>query len=97
MMAREYVVAVAAGGSGNRLRSVFRCAGALATRTRVSGTAFSIALVIALFGNMVLNYLVGVVAQSYGIANYPIIVLASLCCMFLFLFTVKKKLVPAHA
>jgi fucose permease len=66
------------------------------TYASLSGTAFSVALVIALFGNMVLNYLVGLVAQAYGIAYFPVIVLASLCCMFLLFFVVKKKVAPAH-
>lgn len=34
---------------------------------RLSGTAFSIAFVIALSGNMLVNYLMGIIAQKYGI------------------------------
>ncbi len=37
----------------------------------LTGTAFSIALVIALTGNMILNGLVGLLAQSHGIGIFP--------------------------
>jgi fucose permease len=73
--------------------------GAIGDRyTSLSGTAFSIALVLALVGNMVLNYLVGLVAQFYGIRFFPVIVLASLCLMAsLILAAWKKTSVTAHS
>ncbi len=43
----------------------------------LSGTAFSIALVIALIGNTFINYLVGVISQSKGIEAFPYIIIIS--------------------
>lgn len=57
----------------------------------LSGTAFGIALVIALVGNTILNYLVGVVAQSYGIEHFPAIVIASLACMTLLILAARAR------
>lgn len=57
----------------------------------LSGTAFSIALVIALVGNTLLNYTIGVVSQSYGIQKFPVILFISLLIMtFLLSITLKK-------
>ena len=53
----------------------------------MSGTAFSIALVIALTGNTLLNYLTGIATQRMGIEILPYILtgaLASLLLMFIF-------------
>lgn len=41
----------------------------------LSGTAFSIIFVIALVGNMIINYGMGVVAFQYGIAQMPILLI----------------------
>jgi FHS family glucose/mannose:H+ symporter-like MFS transporter len=57
----------------------------------LAGTAFSLALVIALVGNMVLNYLVGIIAHVYGIKDFPAIVLASLCIMVLLMLVARKR------
>lgn len=63
----------------------------------LSGTAFSIALVIALIGNTALNYAVGLVAHHHGIQQLPLVVLVSLCCMIVLLFAAKRKLAaPPH-
>jgi len=62
----------------------------------ISGTAFSVALVISLFGNMMLNYVVGSVAQFYGIRYFPAIVLTSLCIMLLLMLKAKKKVVTGQ-
>ena len=62
----------------------------------LSGTAFGIALVIALGGNTILNYLVGVVAQAVGIAYFPVIVLVSLFCMTLLIIAVRTRVGPRH-
>lgn len=43
----------------------------------LSGTAFGIALVIALAGNSMLNYLVGALSESAGIGIYPLIHIAA--------------------
>jgi MFS transporter, FHS family, glucose/mannose:H+ symporter len=57
----------------------------------LSGTAFSIALVIALSGSMVLNYLVGIIAQLYGIRFFPLLVLAALCMMVVLIIVARRK------
>lgn len=46
--------------------------------SNISGTAFSLVLVIALAGNMLMNYITGIIAQHYGIENFITIILISL-------------------
>ena len=58
----------------------------------LSGTAFSIALVIALVGNTLLNYLFGYIARHYSINFLPIQIIACTLCMFTLLLLVKKKI-----
>jgi FHS family glucose/mannose:H+ symporter-like MFS transporter len=58
----------------------------------LSGTAFSIVLVIALVGSTILNYLVGILAHAYGITAFPLMVLASACCMCLLIVVMRKRL-----
>ena len=58
----------------------------------LSGTVFSIALVIALLGNTSANYLMGVVAGQWGIGFYPILILISLSTMaLLFALSLRVK------
>jgi fucose permease len=42
-----------------------------------SGTAFGVALTIALLGNMFINYLTGIVTESYGMTSYAWMVIVS--------------------
>jgi MFS transporter, FHS family, glucose/mannose:H+ symporter len=57
----------------------------------LSGTAFSIALFIALIGNTFVNYLVGLISQSAGIENFPYILLLSGAMLFIILsFSLKR-------
>ncbi|MEW6510838.1 MAG: MFS transporter [Bacteroidota bacterium] len=71
--------------------------GAIGDRyTALSGTAFSIALTLALVGNMILNYLVGAISQSYGIRVFPFIMLAALCMMTLLVIAARRKLAGSH-
>ena len=58
----------------------------------LSGTAFSIALVIALIGNSLLNYLFGIIADRYSIGSLPVLVLACTICMLILLIVIKQKL-----
>ena len=44
----------------------------------ISGTALGLTLAIAVTGNVVLNFLMGVVAQESGIGRYPLLIIASL-------------------
>ena len=56
----------------------------------LSGTVFSIALVIALLGNTSINYLMGIVAEQWGIRLYPVVMMVSLCVM-IFLFALSLR------
>ncbi|MGE5457753.1 MAG: MFS transporter, partial [Methanococcaceae archaeon] len=57
----------------------------------LSGTAFSIVIVIALLGNTSLNYLVGIIAQSFGIKNFPPVLIISSLMMASLLWIVTGK------
>jgi MFS family permease len=52
----------------------------------LSGTAFGIALVIALSGNTMVNYALGGAAQLWGIGILPGYLMADLVCLGVFLF-----------
>jgi fucose permease len=57
----------------------------------LTGTAFSIALVIALAGNMLLNGLVGVLAESNGIGVFPpALVLCLLAVLSIFWLALRR-------
>jgi len=60
----------------------------------LTGTAFGIALVIGLAGNMLLNYLVGILAHAIGIGSYPVLLVAAVL-MGLLLFRIGLSRVPA--
>ncbi|MCU7496587.1 MAG: MFS transporter [Ignavibacteria bacterium] len=60
--------------------------------SKLSGTAFSIAIVIALIGNTLLNYIVGVISNSYGIAKFPVVLLISFIMMALVFTVVIRKI-----
>ena len=49
--------------------------------SKLSGTAFSIVLVISLIGNMLVNYLVGLVAHTYGIKQFTTLLI--ICIVFM--------------
>ncbi|MBZ0198842.1 MAG: MFS transporter, partial [Ignavibacteriaceae bacterium] len=59
---------------------------------QLSGTAFSIALVIALTGNMILNYTTGVIAQTFGIKYFTSVLFLSLILMTVVLFFTLKNI-----
>lgn len=56
----------------------------------LSGTAFSVIFVIALFGNMLINYGMGVISFQYGIAQLPLILLICTLMMGLLLWRSKR-------
>lgn len=62
-----------------------------AVYTQLSGTAFSIAFVLALTGNMILNYLMGLIADQFGIQNYAWMVLFTSLAMSLLAFIIFHK------
>lgn len=57
----------------------------------LSGTAFSIAFTIALLGNMIINYSMGVVAQNYGIRQLIIAVFIVSCIMGVLCMLILRK------
>jgi len=58
--------------------------------TALSGTAFSIVFVIALFGNMLLNYGMGLIAFNYGIQQLPMLLFVCTVLMGFFLWNAKR-------
>ena len=57
----------------------------------LSGTAFSLVLVIAITGNILVNYLMGIVAAAYGIQHFITLLYTELMVMvLLFIFIFKK-------
>jgi FHS family glucose/mannose:H+ symporter-like MFS transporter len=60
----------------------------------LSGTAFSLVLFIALIGNMIVNYLMGIIARNSGIHHLTTVAFAELFLMILlsiFIFSKTKK------
>jgi MFS family permease len=57
----------------------------------LSGTAFSIVLVVALIGNMIMNYSFGIIAGTYGIKHFTTVLIISLIVMTLLLRIVLGK------
>lgn len=60
----------------------------------LSGTAFSIALVIALIGNTIINYAFGYISSTYSINYLPIAMLICIGCMLVMMFVIKKQVSP---
>ena len=58
----------------------------------LSGTAFSLVFTIALLGNMTINYLMGVVANLFGIAHLTTMAFSLLAVMTLLSFLIKTKI-----
>ncbi|WP_119078690.1 MFS transporter [Chitinophaga alhagiae] len=57
-----------------------------------SGTAFSFVLVIALIGNMLVNYMMGLVVQHYGVQHLTTVALAEWLAMLLLCSTIVRRL-----
>jgi MFS family permease len=60
--------------------------------TDLSGTAFSFVLVIALLGNMIVNYVTGLIAHHYGIHYLTRIAFIETAVMALLSFVILKKI-----
>ena len=58
----------------------------------LSGTAFSFVLVIALIGNTILNYLMGIISQAFGMDKFIVILLASAFCISIILLVTLKRI-----
>lgn len=59
---------------------------------KLSGTAFSIALVIALFGNTIINYTFGIIAERKTVTYLPYQMIGCIVCMIIILFLIKNKI-----
>ncbi len=59
---------------------------------QLSVTAFSIVLVLALTGNTLMNYTVGVVSQSFGIGKFPIVLIACASGMTVFFLLAHRSM-----
>ncbi|TFG40503.1 MAG: MFS transporter [Bacteroidia bacterium] len=57
----------------------------------ISGTAFSFVLTIALLGNMLINYSMGIISEKYGISNLMIVTFAEVVIMAVLGFVIIKK------
>ena len=58
----------------------------------LSGTAFSIALVIALTGNTIINYAFGRFAEKNSIANLPVAIIICTVCMLVLLYFIRQRI-----
>lgn len=59
--------------------------------SQLSGTAFSFVFVIALIGNMLINYLMGIIVHEYGVHNLILVSYIEISAMaILFLFIIIK-------
>jgi fucose permease len=94
MLAASYSIAVAglvllgAGLSGGFPLMLGIVAGRFAD---LSGTAFSFVLVIALVGNMLVNYLVGIIAQRSGIHHLITVAFAEAAVMLVLALTIFRS------
>ena len=58
----------------------------------LSGTAFSIAFVIALTGNTLINYFFGIISNTYGTRQLPILLVLVTGCLFILIFFIKQNI-----
>jgi MFS family permease len=59
---------------------------------KLSGTAFSFVLTIALFGNMLVNYGMGIISQKYGISNMITVMFTETIIMIILCTIILKNL-----
>ena len=64
--------------------------------TELSGTAFSLVLFIALFGNTLINYRMGIVAQNFGIHHLTTFAFAETFIMIVLGLIIFKKTKNIH-
>jgi fucose permease len=58
----------------------------------ISATAFSFVFVVALTGNMLINYLTGIILQQFGVNYLTMICMVELILMILLFYFIIKKL-----
>jgi len=59
--------------------------------TKLSGTAFGIAFTIALIGNMIINYLIGIFTKWWGMDAYPLVLIITGLITTLMIFMILRK------
>ena len=59
---------------------------------QLSGTAFSIAFVIALTGNALINYSFGFISNKYGTKQLPVLLLCVIACLIIQLLLIKRNI-----
>ena len=57
----------------------------------ISGTAFSFVMLIALTGNIVINYITGVLIDKYGIGVFVNVILVQILAMITLYLFIRKK------
>lgn len=57
----------------------------------LSGTAFSLVFVIALAGNMIINYCMGIIAQAFGIQHLITVAFIEMAMMILLCYNILRK------
>jgi MFS family permease len=60
--------------------------------SELSGTAFSLVLTVALLGNMLINYVMGIIAKSYGIRHLITVAFAELIMLTILAVIILNKL-----
>jgi MFS family permease len=59
---------------------------------QLSGTAFSIAFVIALTGNTLINYSFGLISEKYGTKQLPVLLLCVIACLIIQIVLIKRNI-----
>ena len=59
---------------------------------QLSGTAFSIAFVIALTGNTLINYSFGLISEKYGTKQLPVLLLCVIACLIIQILLIKRNI-----
>ena len=57
----------------------------------ISGTAFSFAMLIALTGNMIINYITGVLVNQFGVRSFLYVIIASIIIMITLYMLIRKE------
>lgn len=60
--------------------------------SNLSGTAFSIAFVIALTGNALINYFFGIISNEYGTKQLPVLLLSVIACLFVLILLIRHNI-----
>ncbi len=60
--------------------------------SEISGTAFSIVMVIAMIGNILINYFMGLTAHGFGISHFTTVLLISLIIMVILLLVALRRI-----